>query len=101
MEVSQFSHCCGQIPLYFIQYVLCSTQFCQLPDLLQGAGEGLVRTDTSQVWALCTEACAAKTAPTLELLFTHQSMTTICVIMPNTVSRICFPIQSQTPTITL
>lgn len=99
MEVSQFSHCCGQIPLYFIQYVLCSAQFCQIPDLLQGAGEGLVRTDTSQVWALCTEPCAAKTGPTLGLPFTHQSMTTIC-------SRILFqeyvsPYRSQIPTIIL
>lgn len=53
MELTQFSHCCGQIPLYFLQNVLCSAQFCQLPDLLQGAWQGLVRTNTSQEWALC------------------------------------------------
>jgi len=37
VEVSQFSHCCGQIPSYFIKQALCSAHFCQLPNLLQGA----------------------------------------------------------------
>lgn len=53
VEASQFSHCCGQIPLYFSKYAPCSVQFCWLPVLLQGAwgcevdGRGLLSTSTS------------------------------------------------------
>lgn len=85
---------------FFIQYVLCSTQSCQLSDLgIQGAQEGLVRTHRCGLCAL---------SHVLQELVLHQEfpLPTNPWLLFVWSCQILFqgyisPCRSQTPTITL